>query len=107
MQHIMPHQSVDQAAYRKGFSTEDHLLTVTLLIERSNEYNFPIWLALVDFAQVFDTVEHNAQRQVLEKQGVPSHYIHLLQILYCDQVASVQAGVRSHPFDIKRGVKQA
>ena len=34
---IMPFQGVEQAAYRKGFSTEDHLLTVLLLIEKSQK----------------------------------------------------------------------
>jgi hypothetical protein len=54
----LPSQSVDQAAYRKGFSTEDHLLAVTLIIEKSWEYNYPIWFALVDFEKAFDMVEH-------------------------------------------------
>jgi len=47
--HIMMHQSVDQAAYRKGFSTDDHLLTISTLIEKSYEFNHPLWIALVDF----------------------------------------------------------
>ena len=46
---IMQSQSVDQAAYRKGFSSEDHLLAVTQVIEKSNEYNLEVWLAMVDF----------------------------------------------------------
>ena len=62
---LMPHQSVDQAAYRKGFSTEDHLLTVSLLIEKSREFNFPIWLGLVDYQKAFDTVEHEPLWQTL------------------------------------------
>ena len=32
--HIMKSQTVDQAAYRKGFCAEDHLLTVALTIEK-------------------------------------------------------------------------
>ena len=39
---LMPFQSIDQAAYRKGFSTEDHLLTVSKLIEKAREFNFHI-----------------------------------------------------------------
>ena len=103
---LMPQQSVDQAAYRKGFSTEDHLLAVALLIERSKEFNSPLWLGLVDFEKAFDTVEHEPLWQVLREQGVPVHYIVLLQRLYADQKASVQAGRRSKFFSISRGVKQ-
>ena len=104
--YVMRHQSVDQAAYRKGFSTEDHLLTVTMLIEKSYEYNFPVWLGMVDFEKAFDTVDHAALWEVLRKQGIPSHYVSLLRRLYHDQTATVQADVRSRPFKIARGVKQ-
>jgi hypothetical protein len=95
MKHIMQHQDVDQAAYRKGFSTEDHLLTVSLIIEKSWEYNFPIWLALVDFEKAFDTVEHEALWKVLEAQSVPSHYIKILKSSYTCQLAAVKARERS------------
>jgi len=102
----MERQSVDQAAYRQGFSTEDHLLTVSLLIEKSREFNFPLWLALVDYEKTFDTVEHSSLWKVLEQQGVPKHYVKLLDVLYTGQEAYVQAGVRSRTFCVERGVKQ-
>ena len=103
--HIMKHQSVDQAAYRKNFSTADHLLAAAQLIEKSQEYNFPIWLALVDFEKAFDSVEHSALWEVLRRQAVPEHYIQILQRLYSKQIATVQAGVRSREFSMQRGVK--
>ena len=67
--YIMEHQSVDQAAYRKGFSSDDHLFTVCQLIERSNEFNFEIWLGLVDYEKAFDTVEHEPLWKMLREQG--------------------------------------
>ena len=102
----MPCQSVDQAAYRKGFSTEDHLLTVALLIENSREFHFPLWFALVDFEKAFDTVEHEPLWRLLAQQGLPPQYVTLLQRLYANQEASVQAVTRSKSFQITRGVKQ-
>ncbi len=72
-------QSVDQAAYRKGFSVDDHLLTVSKLIEKSHEFNHPLWIALVDFEKAFDTIDHPTLWKVLQTQGVPSHYVALLQ----------------------------
>ena len=106
MPHIMQHQSVDQAAYRKGYSTEDHLLTVSLLVEKSNEYNFPLWFALVDFEKAFDSVEHKALLDVLRKQDVPKHYVDLIGCMYEKQAGFVQAGAKSREFSIGRGVKQ-
>jgi hypothetical protein len=103
---LMPRQSPDQAAYRSGFSTEEHLLTLTLLTERSSEWNTDLWLGLVDFEKAFDTVEHDALWKVLAEQGVSQGYICLLRKLYKDQTACVQAGAASREFALSRGVKQ-
>ena len=71
LEFIVPAQGVEQAAYRKGFSTADHLLTVTVVAEKCYEYNAPLWIALVDYAKAFDTVEHAPLWRVPEQQGVP------------------------------------
>ena len=52
---LMPQQSTDQAAYRAGYSTEDHLLTVTLITELCSEWRSELWLGLIDFEKAFDT----------------------------------------------------
>ena len=52
---LMPQQSPDQAAYRAGYSTEDHLLTVTLITELCSEWRSELWLGLIDFEKAFDT----------------------------------------------------
>ena len=105
-QRINAEQSVDQAAYRKGFSTEDHLLTPALLLEQCAEWNIDLWIGLVDFEKAFDTVEHEALWEALIELGIHQSYINLLKILYRDQVATVGAGVESRPFSLERGVKQ-
>ena len=104
--HIAKHQDVEQAAYRKGFSTEDHLLAASLLIEKSREFNYPLWIALVDFEKAFDMVSHDELWEVLTKQGVPSQLVMLLRSLHEGQTARVQAGAQSRSFSIMRGVKQ-
>ena len=103
---IIAAQTVEQAAYRKGFNTVDHLLAVTLVMEKSREFNLPLWVAMVDFEKAFDSVEHEPLWEVLRKQGVPSVYIALLRRLYVNQEACVQAGTRSRGFPVTRGVKQ-
>ena len=103
---LMKHQDVDQAAYRKGFSTEDHVITVLSLIERSHEFNLPLWMAMVDFEKAFDSIDHASLWKVLKKQSSTETYINLLSAMYEGQMATVQAGARSRPFFIERGVKQ-
>ena len=52
------YQGIEQAGFRKGYSTCDHLLTMKILVERANEYNISLLMAFVDFEKAFDTVEH-------------------------------------------------
>ena len=80
LEFIMPGQSIDQAAYRKGFSTDDHLLTLALTLEKTREWNIELWLGLVDFEKAFDTVEHESLWRVLESEGFPEGYTATLKM---------------------------
>ena len=97
---VIPGQSCEQAAYRKGFCTEDHLLTLTLLTEKCLEWNHPLWLGLVDFEKAFDTVEHAALWETLAKQHVPDHYVNILATLYTNQTAYVYTETESKEFPV-------
>ena len=103
---IMSQQSVDQAAYRQGFCTEDHLLSTTLLLEQCSEWNIDVWLGFVDFEKAFDTVEHNSLWEALVDLGIQPAYVNLLKILYRSQLATVASGAESRSFSLERGVKQ-
>ena len=87
-------QSSDQAGLRSGFSCDDHLFTITQIIERLNEHNLPLWICAIDFKKAFDTVEHQAIWHALASQGVPSRYVRILQALYSDQVGKNNASGR-------------
>ena len=103
---IISQQSVDQAAYREGYSTEDHLITITLLLESCGEWNVSLCLGLVDFEKAFDTVEHGPLWQALEELGVAAEYIDFIKVLYREQESTVLAGKESRAFPSERGVKQ-
>jgi hypothetical protein len=49
-------QSVDQAGFRSGFSCDDHLLAITLLIEICGEHKLPLWFCAIDFEKAFDSI---------------------------------------------------
>ena len=103
---LMSQQSPDQAASRAGYSTEDHLLTVTLMTELCSEWRSELWLGLIDFEKAFDTVEHDVLWEVLKNQGLHPDYIDIIKRLYDGQTAYVQAGAASRRFPLLRGVKQ-
>ena len=103
---VLKELSPDQAAYRPGFSTEDHLTTLTLLFERCREWNREVWLGQVGFEKAFDTVEHEELWEVLHDVGASECYIQILRRLYSQQAATVVVGSESRPFALRRGVKQ-
>ena len=99
-------QSVDQAGFMKFFSTDDHLLSSTILIERVWKNNRPLWICAVDFKKAFDSVIFESIWTALRESKVEEGYIHLLEDLYTDQKGTVKFGVQSDEFNIERGTKQ-
>ncbi|KAK6763951.1 hypothetical protein RB195_024331 [Necator americanus] len=71
-------QPCEQAGFRKGFSTFDHIHTVSKLIEVSREYKMPLCLTFIDLKKAFDSVETEAVVEALDNQGVPTQYIKVL-----------------------------
>ena len=97
---------MDQAGFRKGRSTVDHLFMTVMIQEISDEWKIPIWISAIDFKKTFDSVTHRSLWRSLSKQGVPDGYINLLDKLYTDQVGVVRTDRFSKEFNIEKGVKQ-
>ena len=99
-------QPVEQAGFRSGFSTTDHLFTLNLLIEKSIEYNFELHLAFIDFKKAFDSIDHSFMLTALKNQGVPIIYIKIIEAMYTNLKARILTDVVGQSFNINRGVKQ-
>ena len=82
-------QSCDQAGFRRGRCTTDHLFTTVMLQEISDEWQLPVFFATVDFKKAFDSVTHCAIWNALDEQGVEPAYTNLLKKLYCKQTATL------------------
>ncbi|XGW25219.1 hypothetical protein V3C99_006554, partial [Haemonchus contortus] len=68
-------QPCEQAGFRRGFSTIDHIHTLTRLTEVSREYRMPLCLTFIDLKKAFDTVEMEAVIEALSNQGAPTQCI--------------------------------
>ena len=53
-------QPPEQAGFRSGYSTMDHIHAINQLREKCTEYQKPLCIALVDFEKAFDSVETRA-----------------------------------------------
>ena len=63
-------QAREQAGFRKGYSTTDHLQVLTQIIEKTNEYEIPMCLGFVDYEKAFDSVEHLGIISAIRNQEV-------------------------------------
>lgn len=53
---LQTRQPIEQAGFRKGYSTIDHIHTMELLIEKYREKNRPLYIAYIDYQKAFDCV---------------------------------------------------
>lgn len=102
------YQPVEQAGFRKHFSTTDHLHTIRTLIEKCTEYNVPLHVAFVDFQKAFDSVEIWAVLESLENARIDSRYTNIIKNIY--ENASIQIKLdektKTNPIKLQRGVRQ-
>ncbi|VDP32616.1 unnamed protein product [Heligmosomoides polygyrus] len=68
-------QPCEQAGFRRGFSTIDHIHTITKLIEVSREYKLPLCFAFIDLENAVGSNYHRRSRKKLATQFVPTPYI--------------------------------
>lgn len=100
------HQTRDQAAFRKGFSTVDHLQTMNQVLEKCQEYQMTLYMAFIDFSKAFDSINHESIWIALNAQGLPGTYIKLLKTLYANTTTRIKTETIGEEIEIKRGVKQ-
>ena len=73
-----------QAGFRKGRETK----LPTSNIEKARKFQKNIYFCFIDYAKVFDCVDHN--RKILKEMGIPDHLTCLLRNLYAGQEAIVK-----------------
>ena len=99
-------QPIEQAGFRRGFSTIDHLQTINQLIEKTNEYQKPLAIAFIDYKKAFDSIETDAVMLSLREQGVEEAYIRILKYVYQNSYGLIRLHKDSRTFKMTKGVKQ-
>lgn len=99
-------QPVEQAGFRSGFSTTDHLQTVEQLIEKHKEYNTSLYIALIDYSKAFDTIEHDSIWRSLKRCDVEDKYVNIIKYIYSNSTSRVKLERRGELIKIERGVRQ-
>ena len=64
-----------QAGFRKGRGTRDQIANIRWIIEKAREFQKNIYFCFIDYAKVFDCVDHNKLWKILKEMGIPDHLI--------------------------------
>nr|ADI61810.1 endonuclease-reverse transcriptase [Bombyx mori] len=100
-------QPPEQAGFRRGFGTVDHIHTVRQIIQKTEEYNLPLCLAFVDYEKAFDSIEIWAVLESLQRCQADWRYIDALRCLYDTATMTVQVQKdQTRPIQLRRGVRQ-
>ena len=99
-------QPREQADFRKGFSTVDHLHAVNQLIEKCVEYKIPLVVVFVDYNKAFDSIEISDVLEALQEQGIEPVYINIFKHIYKQAKSFIRMHKDSKPFHLGRGVRQ-
>ena len=96
-----------QARFRKGRGTRDQIANIHWIIEKAREFQKNIYFCFIDYAKVFDCVDHNKLWKILKEMGILDHLTCLLRNLYAGQEATVRTGHGTTDlFQIGKGVCQ-
>ena len=108
LQQYMNHELPDvQAGFRKSRGTRDQIANIHWIIKKAREFRKNIYFCFIDYAKVFDCVDHNKLWKILQEMGIPDHLICLLRNLYAGQEATVRTGHgKTDWFQIRKGVCQ-
>ena len=89
----MNHELPDtQAGFRKGRGTTDQIAKIHWIIEKARDFQKNIYFCFIDYAKVFDCVDHNKLWKILKEMGLPDHLTCFLRNLYAGQEATVRTG---------------
>ena len=96
-----------QAAYQPGRGTIEQIIALEQIIEKSIEFNNPVYIVFIDFTKAFDSIKLPSLWRLLEKTSINKRYIKLLQSTYSDSNAAIKTDIGISRFvNILKGVKQ-
>ena len=80
------------AGFRKGRGARDQIVNMHWITEKASEFQKNIYFCFIDYAKVFDSVDHNKLWKILKEMGIPDHFAFLLRNMYANQEATVRIG---------------
>ena len=105
LQQYVNHELPDvQTGFRKGRGTRDQIANIHWITKKAREFQKNIYFCFIDYAKVFDCVDHSKLWKILQEMEIPDH---LTDLLYSGQEATVRTRHgTTNWFQIGKGVRQ-
>ena len=96
-----------QDGFRKDRGTRDKIANIRWIIEKAREFQKNIYFCFIDYAEAFDSVDHNKLWKFLQEKGIQDDLTCLLRNMYAGQETTVRTGHGTTDlFQIRKGVLQ-
>ena len=66
--------------------------SIQWITEKAREFQKDIYFCFIDYAKIFDCVDHDKLWEILKEMGLADHQTCLLRNLYAGQEATVRTG---------------
>ena len=74
-----------QAGFRKGRGTRDQIANIHWMTKKAREFQTNIYFCFIEYAKVFDCMDHNKLWKILKEMEIPDHLTFPLRNLFADQ----------------------
>lgn len=100
-------EAEEQAGFRAGRSTIDHIFTITQVIEKKTAWNQELHLLFVDLKKAYDSVPLQQLWESLEKTSINMELIKSVKALYEQPMTKIKIGSTiTEGFTTTKGLKQ-
>ena len=97
----------EQAGFRNGRGTTDHIFTFSQIVEKCGRKNKEIYCVFIDFKQAFDSVWRHGMIEVMNFLGFEENMKRTIKKLYEDTTAKIgKDGIISENFETTGGIIQ-
>ena len=99
--------SEEQAGFRKGRSTSEHIFNLRVISEKYSQHNKPLYHVFIDFKKAFDRVWHSALWSTMKRFNINLKLIETIENLYSKAESAVYIdGKVGEWFRTTTGVRQ-
>ena len=98
----------EQAGFRSGYSTQDHVFTLKMLIDLYNSHNKRLYCAFIDYKKAFDSIHRSYLWQKIIGEGISGKCLTVIYNLYDKAKPKIKLNgkISSSTFTCNRGVRQ-